>query len=416
MRVGLLSQWYDPEPGPAALPAVYGREMIRQGHSVKVLTGFPNYPDGILHDGYRIRRRTMERRDDVELHRVALYPQHSRSALGRVLNYASFAGSATLSGRAALKDVDAIWVYNSPVTVSLPLLVHSRMGRVPFFLHVQDLWPDSLIASGMVPDGHIGDLAASAINRIVRSTERRASVVGVISPGVRDLILERHPDLDPEKIVYAPNPTNERLFRPVEEIRRELGVNTGAAERIDFMYAGAIGDVQGLDTVLDAALLLRDVPSITVTLYGDGIGRRRLEKRVADDRLTNVRFKGRVNQDQIPELIAGSQVQLVSLASDPFLRFTTPSKIPSLLASGVPIVGQIGGDGADLIEAAGAGIVVEPGDATALATAMATMAEGGPERWRTYGESGRRYYAEHLSAESTTKIIMDSLRESMSAN
>ncbi|MEV4666429.1 glycosyltransferase family 4 protein [Microbacterium sp. LWO12-1.2] len=409
MRIGILSQWYDPEPGPAALPAIYGREMIRQGHSVRALTGFPNYPDGKVHDGYRIRRKTVERRDGVDVHRVALYPQHSRSAVGRVLNYASFAASAALSGGAALKNADGVWVYNSPVTVSLPLLMHTRRGAIPYFLHVQDLWPDSLIASGMVPEGWIGDRAAAMIRRIVKVTERKATTVGVISPGVRELILERHTQLDPAKIVYAPNPTNEQLFRPVGEIRQELGVEPSSDQTIDFMYAGAIGDVQGLDTVLDAAALLRDIPAIRLTIYGDGISRERLERRTADERLDNVRFMGRVDQDEIPELIARSHIQLVSLASSPFLRFTTPSKIPSLLASGVPIVGQIGGDGADLIRAAGAGLVVEPGDAAALAGAIARMAESGPEQWHAFGESGRRYYSSHLSVASTTSIILDSL-------
>lgn len=408
MRISLLSQWYDPEPGPAALPGIYGREMIRQGHSVRALTGFPNYPDGKVHAGYRIRRRTIERRDGVDVHRVALYPQHSRSSLGRVLNYASFAVSAAISGAPAIKNADAVWVYNSPVTVSLPLLMHTRRGRVPYFLHVQDLWPDSLIASGMVPEGWVGDRAAEMISRIVQVTEEKATTVGVISPSVRDLILERHTQLDPTKIVYAPNPTNEQLFRPADEIRRELGLELAENQTIDLMYAGAIGDVQGLDTVLDAAALLRDLPAVRLTIYGEGISRQRLERRVADEHLDNVRFMGRVEQGDIPELIARSHIQLVSLASSPFLRFTTPSKIPSLLASGVPIVGQIGGDGADLIRAAGAGIVVEPGDAAALASAIARIVEGGPEQWRAHGESGRRYYSAHLSVASTTRIILGS--------
>jgi glycosyltransferase involved in cell wall biosynthesis len=287
--------------------------------------------------------------------------------------------------------------------------MHTRSGRLPYFLHVQDLWPDSLIASGMVPEGWIGDRAAAMIRRIVKVTERKATRVGVISPGVRDLILDRHPELDPAKIVYAPNPTNEQLFRPVDEIRQDLGIEPSSSDTVEVMYAGAIGDVQGLDTVLDAAALLRDRANVRLVLYGDGISRERLQRRVAEENLHNVRFPGRVEQDQIPELIAKAHVQLVSLASSDFLRFTTPSKIPSLLASGVPIVGQIGGDGADLIRAADAGYVVEPGDPAALADAIARMADGGPRQWHDFGTSGRRYYSSHLSVSSTTKIILDSL-------
>jgi len=414
VKVGILSQWYDPEPGPAALPAVYAREMVRQGHTVTALTGFPNYPDGVVHEGYAIRRHMVERRDGVDVHRVAMYPEHSRSAVGRVLNYASFAGSATISGRTALRGVDAIWVYNSPVTVTLPLMVHSRRGRVPYFLHVQDLWPDSLIASGMLRNGLAGDRVAAMIRRVVRVSEQKSTVIGVISPGVKDLILERHPDVNPAKVVYAPNPTNESLFRPVDEIRRSLAISA-AQGLVEVMYAGAVGDVQGLDTLLDAAKRIKDYSHIKVSIYGDGISRARLEQRVAEEGISNVTFHGRVSQHEIPQLIARAQIQLVSLASAPFLEFTTPSKIPSLLASGVPIIGQLAGDGARMLNEAGAGVVVTPGNADELADAIIRMVAAGPDHWARLGGQARRYYETRLSAESTTKIILESLTESISA-
>lgn len=245
MRIGILSQWFDPEPGPASLPGVYAREFIASGHDVSVLTGFPNYPTGRIYEGYRLCRRRRERRDGAAVTRVALYPSHNASALGRISNYASFAVSATASGGSALRGADAVWVYNSPVTVGLPLLWHTKAGRTPFFLHVQDLWPDSLIESGMMPRGRLGRLASVAVDRVVRLTERQAAIVGVSSRGMREVILERHPRVDPSKLVYAPNPTNEELFRPAAVVRDELGLPVEEAGTVELMYAGAIGEVQG---------------------------------------------------------------------------------------------------------------------------------------------------------------------------
>ena len=408
MKLGILSQWYDPEPGPASLPGVYAREFLARGHDVRVLTGFPNYPDGKLHDGYRIRRRTREQLDGAEVTRVALYPNHSSSALGRVANYASFALSSTASGRAALKDVDAVWVYNSPVTVSLPLLVHTCWGKTPYFLHVQDLWPDSLLDSGMVPSGAIGRMASAVVDRIVSLTERRAAVVGVSSRSVRDIIVERHPGTDPEKIVYAPNPTNEALFRPVAETRQRLGISSVPQGPVEVMYAGAIGEVQGLDTLLDAAALLR-TDGIRITLVGDGISRERLQRRAMDEGLDNVRFLGRVPQSGMPELIARAHLQLVSLADAPFLAYTTPSKIATLLACGVPIVGHLSGDGAQLIRDSGAGVTVAPGSAEDLAAAITDLAASGPEAWHARGEQGRAYYDQNLSTRTTADTILRAL-------
>ncbi|MDR6904809.1 glycosyltransferase involved in cell wall biosynthesis [Agromyces sp. 3263] len=409
MRIGILAQWFDPEPGPASLPGVYAREFITQGHSVSVLTGFPNYPDGRLYDGYRVRRRTREQHGAIDVTRVALIPNHGASVLGRVANYSTFALSATASGRSALRDVDAVWVYNSPVTVGLPLLSHTRNGRTPYFLHVQDLWPDSLIDSGMIPAGWLGDLAAAVANRIVRFTERKATIVGVSSRSLRDIILSRHPALDPAKIVYAPNPTDESLFRPAADLRRELQLSDESPEFVDVMYAGAIGEVQGLDTLLEAAALLKKHSQIRILLVGDGISRERLERQAAAERLWNVRFLGRVPQRDIPECIARSHIQLVSLADTPFLHYTTPSKIATLLASGVPIIGHLAGDGARLIREAEAGVVVTPGDASGLCEAIVRMAQGGTRLWQRHGALGRAYYEAHLSAASTAGEIIRSL-------
>lgn len=409
MKIGILSQWFDPEPGPASLPGVYAREFIASGHDVSILTGFPNYPTGRVYDGYRVRWRHRERRDGAAVTRVALYPSHSSSAVGRISNYASFALSATASGGSALRDADAVWVYNSPITVGLPLLWHTKAGKTPFFLHVQDLWPDSLIESGMMPSGRLGRFASAAVDRVVRLTERRAAIVGVSSRSMRDVILERHPGIDPEKFVYAPNPTNEELFRPACVIRDELGLVADEVEKVELMYAGAIGEVQGLDTLLDAAAMLREQSHIQFSIVGDGISRPRLERRAASENLHNVRFLGRVAQAAIPELIARAQIQIVSLAAAPFLSHTTPSKISALLASGVPIVGQLSGDGARIIRESGAGAAITPGDASGLSAAIAAMVDGGPRLWAEMGAAGRAYYETNLSARATAGTVLRSL-------
>lgn len=408
MRLGLLTQWYDPEPGPAALPAVYAREISARGHDVRVLTGYPNYPSGKIYDGYVNRGRMREHIDGVDVTRVALYPDHSSSAIGRVANYASFALSSTVSGRAALKDVDAVWVYNSPVTVSLPLLTHTKWGRTPYFLHVQDLWPDSLVNSGMIPAGPLGWATSKLVDRIVSLTERHATVIGVISRSVRDIILERHPGTDPNKIVYAPNPADEALYLPVEETRKRLAISQVPAGPVEVMYAGAIGEVQGLDTLLDAAALLRS-EDVRISLVGDGISRKRLQGRAADEKLGNVRFLGRVPQASMPELIARAHIQIVSLADTPFLSHATPSKIACLLATGVPIVGQLAGDGAQLIRDARAGVTVTPGSGEALAEAIRGMAASGPASWREKGDCGRAYYNRHLSTKRAADTILQAL-------
>ena len=131
MRIGLLTQWFDPEPGPAALPGVLARGLVARGHEVQVLTGFPNYPSGTIADGYRVRPRTDEHRDGVDIRRTALYASHDASALRRFANYASFGLSAATLGVGALRDVDAVWVNYSPITTAWPMWANQLLHRVP---------------------------------------------------------------------------------------------------------------------------------------------------------------------------------------------------------------------------------------------------------------------------------------------
>jgi colanic acid biosynthesis glycosyl transferase WcaI len=410
MKIGMLSQWFDPEPGPAAIPGVLAREFVSAGHEVSVLTGFPNYPEGRIHDGFRQRTRLVTHEAGTTLTRVALYPNHSASAVGRIANYMSFAASAAIFGRNAFRGVDAVWAYNSPVSVSWPLLAHTRNGRTPYFLHVQDLWPDSLIESGMFAGGVVGAAAAAAIRRVVRATENRSSVVGVISPSVRDLILSRNPSLSPEKIVYVPNPTDELLFTPVSRLREAK-----SPEREDqfvVMYLGAMGNVQGLDTLLKAAELLKSNHRIKFSLVGDGIARARLEREAHNSDLTNVTFHARIGKEAVPAMLASADAQLVSLADSEFLRYTTPSKIASLLASEVPIIGHIAGDGASLLAASGSSLIASPGDFEGLAAAVTEMAEMDDETRREMATNGRLYYQANLSASVAASKVVEALKGS----
>jgi glycosyltransferase involved in cell wall biosynthesis len=409
MRLGMLTQWFDPEEGPAALPGVYAREFIRQSHQVDVLTGFPNYPSGTLYPGYSLKARLRENREGVNVVRTPLYPNHGQSGVGRILNYSTFALSATFMGLGSLSQAEAIWVYNSPPTVSLPLLTHTKFGKTPFFLHVQDLWPESMIHSGMIGARRVRDVAAAAVRMVVRLTEKRAAVIGVISPHVRELILERNPGLDPSRIVYAPNCANERFLPIIPDAESASAQALKDGDDVNIMYAGAIGEVQGLDTVLEAARLLHDQSHIKILIVGDGPSLPRLRRRASSLRLSNVSFLGRVPQAELPRLQGGAAIQLVALKDSPFLRHTTPSKIPALLFAGSPIVAVLEGDGADLVKASGSGVCVKPGDAPGLAATLLELASKGPEEWERMGTAGRRYYHENLSAEIACRRIVESL-------
>jgi glycosyltransferase involved in cell wall biosynthesis len=175
------------------------------------------------------------------------------------------------------------------------------------------------------------------------------------------------------------------------------------------MYAGAIGTIQGFETVLDAARRLRDRPEIRFIFVGDGIDVARLRRRANDENLHNVRFLGRVEKERVPAYMASSDAQLISLRGDGFLRYTVPSKIATILASGVPILGQIAGDGASLITDSGGGLVISPGDVDGMCDAICRLADTSPEDRRAMGRRGRRYYEATMSARAAATTVVEAL-------
>lgn len=404
MRIGVFSQWYDPEPGPASLPGVYARALTARGHPVRVLTGFPNYPDGRLYSGYRGRWSMSEVRNGIPVHRVPLYPHHGSSALGRVANYTSFALSASLLGSRDFASVDAMWVYNSPATVGLPLMFHSRLRRTPYLLHVQDLWPDSVVNSGMLPSGAVGRVIEATLGILVRRTECAAAEIAVVSPSVRGLLIDHGvPDT---KISYVPNPTDETLFYPrarTSELRKEL-LSGAPPETVVVMYAGSFGHVQALENAVDAMSQLRHQP-VRLVLAGSGIAEPELRALVSTLGLTTVGFLGRHPPGSIPGLMAAADVQLVSLRADPFLAATTPSKLAAIMASAQPVVAAMSGDGADLVRRSGAGVVCQPGDSTALAEAISELVQSSAEERAMLGLSGREFYLKNMSVQGTAKTV-----------
>ena len=186
LKIGLLSQWYDPEPGSAAVPGVLARSLAARGHSVQVVTGFPNYPTGRVMAGYRVARRLNEETDGgVAVRRVALYPSHDGSSLKRFVNYTSFAVSATANALPLLRSMDALWVYNSPATIGLPSWLTSAAGGPPHVMHVLDLWPDSIAFSGLAGSRSYSAMAP-LLERWCRFTYDQAASIACISLGVLD--------------------------------------------------------------------------------------------------------------------------------------------------------------------------------------------------------------------------------------
>lgn len=399
MRFGLLTQWYDPEPGPAALPGVLARGLAGRGHEVHVLTGFPNYPTGRIAAGYHNRRRLTEHLDGVTVTRVGLYPSHDASFVRRSLNYASFGASALVNGVSALRGLDALWVNYSPVTVAPAMWTAKAAYGVPLVVHVGDLWPDTLQAGGFAPSGPVGRVLEATLHRWCRAMYESAAIVSYISPGVRDVLRARGvPD---RKLAYLPMWAQESTFAPIGRadqdrlsLREEIGYG---ADDVVLLYAGALGEAQGLATLLDATARLPSDANLRVLIAGSGTAEAAL--RAQAERLGllrhgggRVRFLGRVPQSDMPRLMSTADACYVGLRADPLSRLTMPSKTQAILASAKALVVAGDGDVQDVVRESGAGRAVDSGDVAGLADALLATLARGRGGLRADGARGRDYY------------------------
>lgn len=390
MKVGLISQWYPPEG--AFIQGNLAQHLAMRGHQVKVLTTFPSYPHGRIYTGWRQRWRHVEKQGPVAVRRVPAYPSHDSSALRRVASHVSFAATSMAAGLRWLDGVDVTYVYHPPPTAVAAAAVNWTLRRTPVVLHVQDMWPESVLQSGMAPRGLAGRAVAGGISGLMRTAYRLASTVVVISPAMADLVVER--GADPARVRVVWNWTDEALFRPVPATDPARTV-LGHRGRCTVMFAGNLGLLQGMDTAIRAAAAVRD--RVDLVFVGSGAGEEAARRLAANLGADNVRFVGRRPPAEMADLYAAADWQLVCLRDLPALRGTVPSKLQAALACGAPVIASLGGDAADLVAATGSGLVCPAEDWAGLAERFLLAADMPEENRAEMRRRASLAYQERMS-------------------
>ena len=389
MRILLLTQLFQPEPNHLK-GLHFAKELARRGHQVEVLTGYPNYPGGSVYRGYRIRPWMRETMDGITVTRVMMNPSHNRSAIGRITCYASFALSAANLGPYLMKKPDIIHVYQGPSTLGWPAIVFRAILGVPYVLDVQDLWPESVSSSRMLPIPGV----ASVLGLWSKLTYRFARKIVVLSEGYRDRLISRGVPSSKIEVVY--NWCDEQFVQ-------KNGESVGFAPfdlrgRFNVVYTGNFGVVQALKTVLDAASIVENVrPDIQFVLVGDGVERLALKEIAARRNQKNVLFVPRQSQERLQFITAAADILIVHLKDDPLTRVSIPQKTQYALAAGKPVIMAVRGNAADLVREAGAGIVCRPESAEDLSHAVLNLASLPSDELRSIGNRGREFYKQKLS-------------------
>ncbi|OIN03901.1 glycosyltransferase WbuB [Shewanella algae] len=386
MKILIVTQWFDPEPTFKGL--LFAKKLVENGHQVEVITGFPNYPGGKVYDGYKIKTYQKELIDGVIVHRVPLYPSHDGSAFRRILNYVSFAASSLLCGLFKVSKPDVIYSYHPPLTTSLSALFIGMFRRVPFITDIQDLWPDTLAATGMLTTPK----ALAIVEKVCQFVYHRAAKIVVLSPGFKARLVAK--GISDSKIELIYNWCDESALMNSRATQLSLPAN----DKLNIVFAGNLGFAQGLPAIVEAAHLLsqRNV-SANLVFIGDGVAKAAAQQQVAELQLGNIYFLPRVPMQEIGTLLKAADALLVHLTDDELFSITIPSRTQAYLAVGKPIVMGVDGDAAQLIKTAQAGVSCKANSAESLANAVEQLVALNDDERQQMAKNAHDFYHKHLS-------------------
>lgn len=370
---------------------------------VTVLTGKPNYPDGEIFHGYTAAGMCREEFSGMEVVRVPMLPRRNRSSLGLILNYLSFIFSGYIFAPAALrrKRFDLIFVYApSPLLQALPAIFMAWIKRVPLVLWVQDLWPESLIATGFVKN----NILLFCVRLVVRYIYHHSDLILIQSEAFRFPISRLVSNT--KKIVYYPNSSAD--YEPISDPKPHKDkIASDIKNSFSVIFAGNIGVAQSCGTILAAAARLQQYSDIKFYLVGSGSEAAALAREIEEIKLSNVIMTGYLSPDRMPKLFSVASVLLVTLGDDPALTSTIPSKMQNYLAAGKPIIASLNGEGARIVDEAQAGISCPAEDAESLANAVFRLYEMMPSNLDRLGINGRKYFSAHFDFQKRLQELIE---------
>ena len=392
MKILVVCQYYYPEP--FRLPDIC-EALAQQGHSVTVVTGTPNYPEGEIYPGYEKGARADEVIRGVRVHRCPQIPR-KKGPVFRFLNYYSYALSSWWYLLRCREEFDAVFVNQlSPVMMAYGGLSWAKRRGRSCVLYCLDLWPESLLLGGIRKDSPVYKLFWHISRRIYRRADRLL----VSSKAFIDYF-EQTLDIRDKEITWLPQYA-EGIFGDLPAVQRE-------DDCMNVVFAGNVGNLQSVETVVEAARLLRPEDKIHIHIVGGGIS---LDKcRDLAKGLEIITFHGRHDVSEMPRFYAMADAMLITLVKDPGLSANLPGKVQSYMAAGKPVIGAIDGETARIVREAQCGMCSPAEDPGALAQVMRDLAAD-PDKIRTYGENARRYYDTYFRKESFLSGLVSVLEE-----
>ena len=394
MKILIVSQYFYPETFRVNTLA---KELADRGNDVTVLTGYPQYPQGEIYDGYGFDKPYEKEWNGVKIHRIKMRPR-GHNAIGLLRNCSSFVTQGYKWVRKCKEKFDAVYVFEvSPVTVGLPAIKYKKKFGAPVFFNVQDLWPENVEEVL----GIHNPLIIGMINRIVDKIYKYSDKILCTSEGFAENIANRGVERD--KLVYWPQ------FCQKPDFTEAVKPDCYEEKDCNIVFAGNIGDAQGLDLLVEAAEKLKDVP-VMWHIVGDGRAKEKLEAIVAEKQLTDrVHFVGKVSEAEANIYVKYADCAYLSFKECKLFDLTIPAKMQTYLACGTPILCAAGGQSAKIVEEANCGFVCKQ-NAEDISQAVRELLEF--KNLPDMRKNALKYFDEHFDM----ALLVDELEKMMKAD
>ncbi len=388
MKVLVVCQYFYPEQ--VRLNDIC-KELVLRGHDVTVLTGLPNYPVGVVFDDYKHGKNRNQIVDGIKIIRSSLVGRGSTTAR-MMVNYLWFGIFGSLKARTISEDFDVVYVYQlSPVTMAWPGITVKRRKKIPLVLHSFDLWPISIATGGVSKRS----LVYKIIGKISRNIYRNADVIACSSLPFKDyFVSELHLPND-KGFVYLPSYAE-------SDYMQAPTVDNGV---FDLLFAGNIGPALSVETIIEAARILKNNDKIRFHIVGDGLSRNKCERLAVDYGLNNVKFYGQHPLLEMRQYYELADAFLVTMVDNEVVNGTLPAKVQSYMAAGKPIIGAVSGEAMRVIKEAECGLCCRSLDHNGLAQMIEEASVS--SRIPAWSENAYRYYIDHFDK----KKCMDDLEK-----
>lgn len=372
-------------------------ELVKKGHQVTVLTGLPNYPKGKIFKDYRFFKNRNQKINGVAIKRCSLVGR-GKSTIKMGINYIWFAIFGSLKALFMKKDFDIIYVYQlSPITMAWPAIVIKRLKKIPLIIHCLDQWPIS-VTTGPISKKSI---IYKILYKISVWTYNKANKITISSKSFKKYFEEElHISSKDKGLDYYPSYAESDY----ENLKEEKN------DDFDLLFAGNIGPAQSVETIIEAAKILKNHKNIKFHIVGDGLNKENCEKMVEKYKLENVVFYGFHAVSEMPKFYSKADAFLITMVNNEVVNNTLPAKVQSYMVAGKPIIGAISGEVKDVIIDADCGLCCESLDYKNFAD-LILEASKDKKRLEIWSKNSKAYYEKHFKKEDSIDNLIKLFKE-----